>query len=150
LVLLSAIVFSAKAVIAKVAYRYGVDPIALLVLRMGSALPVFVVAAVVSERRAKTRLTPSDLAKIVLLGVLGYYLASFLDFRGLLYISAGLERLILYVYPTLVVLISALVFRTRVRRSQALALVLTYAGIALAFHADFKHFGANVPLGAAL
>ena len=113
MVLVSAVVFSAKAIIAKLAYRHGVEPIALLTLRMAFALPFFATAAVMSGRRAEPPLTRADAGKIVLLGVLGYYLASVFDFEGLRYISASLERLILYVYPTLVVLISAVVLRVK-------------------------------------
>lgn len=127
----SAVAFSTKAVIAKVGYRHGADPATLLALRMGFSLPFFAVAAFTTGR-GRAPLPRGELAKIVLLGVLGYYLASVFDFYGLLYISAGLERLILFVYPTLVVLLSALIFRTPITRRMVVALVLTYAGVALA------------------
>ncbi len=129
-VVASAVAFSAKAVIAKVGYRHGADPSTLLALRMAFSLPFFVAAAFVTSRRAAPLPRP-ELGKIVALGVLGYYLASVLDFYGLVYISAGLERLILFVYPTLVVVLSALVFRTPITRRTLVALVLTYGGIAL-------------------
>ena len=127
----SAVAFSAKAVIAKLGYRHGADPATLLALRMAFALPFFVAAAAVTAR-GRSPLPRAELGKIVVLGVLGYYLASVLDFYGLVYISAGLERLILFVYPTLVVVLGALVFRTAITRRTVLALVLTYAGVALA------------------
>lgn len=127
----SAVAFSTKAVIAKLAYRQGVDPATLLSLRMALSLPFFVVAALVTSH-GREPLPRRELGKIVLLGVLGYYLSSALDFYGLVYVSAGLERLILFVYPTLVVVISALVFKTKVTRRTWAALGLTYAGIALA------------------
>jgi drug/metabolite transporter (DMT)-like permease len=127
----SAVAFSAKAVIAKVAYRHGADPATVLSLRFALALPFFVIAAWWTSR-GREPLARSDLAKILGLGVLGYYLASVLDFYGLLYISAGLERLILFVYPTLVVVIGAVLFRAPITRRIFVALALTYAGVALA------------------
>jgi len=127
----SAVAFSAKAVIAKVGYRHGADPATLLALRMAFALPFFVVAALVTSR-GRAPLPRAELGKIALLGVLGYYLSSVLDFYGLVYISAGLERLILFVYPTLVVLMSARLFKIAITRRTLLALGLTYGGVALA------------------
>lgn len=127
----SAVAFSAKAVIAKVGYRHGADPATLLALRMAFSLPFFVVAAVLTARR-RAPLPRAELGKIVVLGVLGYYLASVLDFYGLVHISAGLERLILFVYPTLVVVMSALLFKTPITKRTLVALGLTYSGILLA------------------
>lgn len=127
----SAVAFSAKAVIAKVGYRHGADPSTLLALRMAFALPFFVVAAFVTSR-GRAPLPRTELGKIVVLGVLGYYLASVLDFYGLVHISAGLERLILFVYPTLVVLMSAVLFKTKITSRTLLALALTYGGVLLA------------------
>lgn len=150
LVLVSAVGFSAKAVFAKLAYRYAIDPIALLTLRMAFSLPFFAVAAAVAARRAESRLSRREQLQIVALGILGYYLASVFDFWGLTYISAGLERLILFVYPTLVVLISALFLKKRVQRRQVWALLLTYAGIGLVAHAEVGSLGSNVPLGGLL
>lgn len=127
----SAVAFSAKAVIAKVGYGLGADPPTLLALRMGFALPFFAVAALLTSR-GRAPLPRSELGKIVGLGVLGYYLASVFDFYGLVYISAGLERLILFVYPTLVVLMSAWLFKTPITRRTVWALGLTYGGVLLA------------------
>jgi drug/metabolite transporter (DMT)-like permease len=98
---------------------------------MAFALPFFLVAAVATSR-GRTALPRAELGKIVVLGVLGYYLASVLDFYGLVHISAGLERLILFVYPTLVVLMSALWFKVAITRRTLLALALTYGGVLLA------------------
>lgn len=127
----SAVAFSAKAVIAKVGYQHGADPATLLALRMGFSLPFFLLAAALTSRRQRP-LPLGELGKIVLLGVLGYYLASVLDFYGLVHITAGLERLILFVYPTLVVLISAVAYGTPITRRVLAALALTYGGVALA------------------
>lgn len=149
-VLGSAVAFSAKAVIAKVAYRHGADPATVLSLRFVFALPFFALAAVAASR-GRAPLPRRDLGLIVLLGVLGYYGASVLDFYGLLYISAGLERLILFVYPTLVVLLGALMFGTPITRRIVLALLLTYAGVALAVKTETAGMsGENLWLGVSL
>jgi drug/metabolite transporter (DMT)-like permease len=139
-VLLGALGFSAKAVLIKLAYGYGhqLDAITLMVLRMAISLPFFLVVALWSANdSAKTndtqRLNRQDWLMIFGLGLLGYYVASFLDFAGLQYISAGLERLILFLYPTFVVLFSAAIQRRTINRHQALALGLSYAGMILVF-----------------
>lgn len=146
----SAVAFSAKAVIAKLGYQQGADPATLLSLRMALSLPFFVVAALWTSR-GRSPLPRAEVGKIVLLGVLGYYLASVLDFYGLVYISAGLERLILFVYPTLVVVMSAVAFKTPITRRTLLALALTYAGVALAVKTETESAtGPNLWLGVAL
>jgi drug/metabolite transporter (DMT)-like permease len=146
----SAVAFSAKAVIAKVGYRHGADPATLLALRMAFSLPFFVVAAVVTSR-GRAALPRAELGKIVVLGVLGYYLASVLDFYGLVHISAGLERLILFVYPTLVVVMSAVAFRIPITRRTLWALALTYGGVVLAVKTETAGAGGrNMWLGVAM
>ena len=143
----SAVAFSAKAVIAKVGYRHGADPATLLALRMAFSLPFFVVGALLTSR-GRVPLPRAELGKIVVLGVLGYYLASVLDFYGLVHISAGLERLILFVYPTLVVVMSALWFKTPITRRTTLALGLTYGGVLLAVKTETAgESGAGLWLG---
>lgn len=151
MVFIGAVAFSAKAVLVKLAYAYPVTPLTLLTLRMLLSLPFFLAIALwVGRSSAGARLHRGDWALIVALGLIGYYLASLLDFIGLLYISAGLERLILFTYPTLVVLLSALVYRVRIQRREALALLLTYAGIALTFVHGGLLDQRNLVLGAAL
>ncbi|MGH8557489.1 MAG: DMT family transporter [Methylococcales bacterium] len=132
-VLIAAFGFSAKAVLIKLAYASGaVDAISLLALRMAMSLPFFLVAAMWIGRGAQQpSVTRSDWLIIMALGMLGYYFASFLDFKGLTFISAGLERLILFLYPTLVILFSALLYRKRVHYPEVLALLFSYAGIGL-------------------
>lgn len=133
-VILGSVAFSAKAVMIKLAYAYGahIDAISLMLLRMLMSLPFFLLIAYWSSRnKSNTRLTRNDWLLVFTLGVLGYYLASFLDFKGLLYISAGLERLILFLYPTFVVLLSALFLKRRIKKVEVLALALSYAGIIL-------------------
>lgn len=137
--LVAAIGFSAKAILVKLAYLDQVDAITLLALRMAFALPFFlVVAARENMSTHRQPLTGKDKLAIVGLGLIGYYLASYLDFLGLQYISAGLERLILFLYPTMVVLITALVFKHRIGRTELFALLVSYAGIALVYLHDMQ------------
>jgi len=144
-----AIAASGKAVIVKLAYRHGADATTLLALRMLVALPFFVAMGAWAARRAPA-LSRGDLGRVALLGFSGYYLSSYLDFLGLQYISATLERLILYLSPTLVVLIALLVLRQRPTRLQVLALLVSYLGVLLAFGHDIQLDGRRTLLGAAL
>ena len=106
---LGAICFSGKAIIVKLAYRYGVDAVTLIMYRMLFALPFFVVMAWWAGR-GQPPLAQRDWLGVLGLGFIGYYLSSMLDFAGLQYITASLERLILYLGPTLVLLLGWLVF----------------------------------------
>ncbi|MGN1055386.1 MAG: DMT family transporter [Comamonas sp.] len=132
LAVLGAIAFSGKAIIVKLAYRYGVDAVTLLMYRMLFALPVFLGMAWWAGR-GKDPLTLQDWLGIVGLGLTGYYLASFLDFAGLAYITAALERLILYLNPTLVVILGWLVYGRRITRIQLAGMLLSYCGVLLVF-----------------
>ncbi|MFP5405072.1 MAG: DMT family transporter, partial [Gammaproteobacteria bacterium] len=145
-----AILFSAKAVIVKLAYRYDVDPVTLIAMRMIVAVPFFALAAWWVERRSPQSWRAGDGFLVLVLGLLGYYLASFLDFLGLQYISAGLERVILYLNPTLVLVISAVALGRAVRRRELLALAIAYVGVFLVFAHDVRFEGADVALGGAL
>ncbi|HWT20673.1 MAG TPA: DMT family transporter [Variovorax sp.] len=129
---LGAVAFSGKAIIVKLAYRYGVDAVTLIMLRMLFALPLFAVMAWWAGR-GKPPLTLRDWLGVAGLGFSGYYLASFLDFAGLAYISASFERLILYLNPTLVLLFGWLLYRRRATRPQVLGMVVSYAGVLLVF-----------------
>ncbi|PTT90565.1 EamA family transporter, partial [Pelomonas sp. HMWF004] len=149
LAMLGAIGFSGKAIIVKLAYRHGVDAVTLLMWRMLLALPFFLALAWWAGR-SKPPLTRHDWRDIAVLGFTGYYLASFLDFAGLAYISASLERLILYLNPTLVLLISVLCFGHRIERRQVLAMAISYAGVVAVFAHELNFEGANTALGAAL
>ena len=128
------ICFSLRPIFIKLAYAYVVDPVTLLALRMLFSVPFFVATALWSSQRANERpLARRDIAAIAGLGLLSYYVASFLDFLGLQYISAGLGRLLQFVYPTVVVVLSALFLRKRATTREVFALVLTYLGLMLVF-----------------
>lgn len=145
-----AIAFSGKAIIVKLAYRFGVDAVTLLMYRMLFALPIFVAVAWRASR-GRAAATRRDWLGVAGLGVLGYYLASFLDFLGLQYVSASLERLILYLNPTLVMLLGWLLYGRRVSARQLAGIALSYGGVLLVFarEADFGR-GANAGWGALL
>ena len=149
LAVFGAIGFSGKAIIVKLAYRQGVDAVTLLMLRMLLALPLFVLMAWWAGR-GQPALTLRDKAMVLALGFCGYYLASFLDFAGLQYISASLERLILYLNPTLVLMLSIVLFKRRARAGQWWALAVSYGGVLLVFGHELSFAGANIGLGALL
>ncbi|MFD1709619.1 DMT family transporter [Ottowia flava] len=132
-----AIAFSGKAIIVKLAYRYGVDAVTLIMYRMVFALPFFLGMAWWAGR-GKPPLTGQDWLGVVGLGFSGYYLSSMLDFAGLQYISASLERLILYLGPTLVLLLNWAVKGRRVARAQLLAMAVSYAGALLVFGLELR------------
>jgi drug/metabolite transporter (DMT)-like permease len=146
---LGAIAFSGKAIIVKLAYRYGVDAVTLIMYRMLFALPMFLILTWWAGR-GKPPLTWRDARTVLGLGFCGYYLSSFLDFAGLRYISASLERLILYLNPTLVLGLGVVLFRRRVTRRQIAALAVSYAGVLCVFGKEVTLQGSNVPLGATL
>ncbi|MBS1129475.1 MAG: Protein of unknown function transrane [Proteobacteria bacterium] len=133
--MLAALGFSLKAIFVKLAYPYGVDAITLLALRMGFALPVFLWVGLAGQK-AGASLSRRDWGQLVMLGCLGYYGASILDFWGLEYISAGLERLILFTYPTLTILIGVLFQGKPFTRREGIAVALCYTGIGFAFIHD--------------
>jgi drug/metabolite transporter (DMT)-like permease len=149
LAIVGSIAFSGKAIIVKLAYRYGVDAITLLMYRMLLALPFFLLMSWWASR-GKDALTGKQWLQVIFLGFIGYYLASFLDFAGLQYISASLERLILYLNPTIVLLMGALLWGKKITRRQLAAFALSYCGVFLVFGHEVKLDGANVGLGALL
>ena len=149
LALLGAIAFSGKAIIVKLAYRYNVDAVTLIMLRMLFALPLFVAMAWWAGR-GQPRLTGRDRLGVLGLGVSGYYLASYLDFEGLQYITASLERLIVYLTPTLVMLLGWLIYRRGFTRWQVAGMALSYGGVLLVFGHEIQLVGPNVAWGAFL
>jgi drug/metabolite transporter (DMT)-like permease len=148
------IAFSGKAIIVKLAYRHGVDAVTLIMYRMLFALPLFLALAWWATYRqqggAPAPLTRRDWLGILGLGFTGYYLASFLDFWGLHYISASLERLILYLNPTIVLVLGWVLYQRRITARQALAMATSYAGVLLVFGHEADLSGPNAALGAVL
>jgi drug/metabolite transporter (DMT)-like permease len=137
----AAVFFSTKAIFVKLTYLYGADAITALALRMIMALPMLLAIAWYSTRQGARPLTRADWKAVILLGFLGYYLSSLLDFLGLQYITASLERLILFLYPTIVALISWAFLKKPIGVKGILALVLSYIGIAISFVRDLQHTG---------
>lgn len=134
LAFVGSILYSTKAVFVKLAYQYDVDAVSLLLMRMMFSLPFYLgIAIYISRKSSNYRLTRQDYQQLFILGIIGYYLSSYLDFKGLEYITASLERLILFIYPTIVVLIGYFFYKEKISRSQIIALILTYIGIAVVF-----------------
>lgn len=152
LALLAALGFSLKAIFVKLAYAYPVSAVALLAVRMVFSLPIFAWVGWRASKKSDIALSGRDWAVLIVLGLAGYYGASILDFWGLQYISAALERLILFTYPTLTLLISAIFFGRKIQAREILAITLSYAGIALAFAHDLNLSGESeaIWLGAGL
>jgi len=138
--LFGAICFSTKAIFVKLAYRETqVDAVSLLALRMIFSLPFFLVSAWWSSAKSENvPFTWKQWLAVAGIGCLGYYISSLLDFLGLQYVTAGIERLILFVYPTLVLLMSAFILKVKIKPIQWLALVITYAGLMLAFLGEVR------------
>jgi drug/metabolite transporter (DMT)-like permease len=139
-VFIGAIFFSTKAIFVKLAYQYGIDSVSLLTLRMAFSFPVFLGIGFWSFRKKSNQtyqLSRKDWLWSIAMGLLGYYVASLFDFMGLQYISASFERIILYLYPTIVLLISFFLFHSKIRRIHVIALLLTYVGVGIAFYENF-------------
>lgn len=150
--LLGAILFATKAIFIKLAYAYEVSSISLLGLRMAFSLPFFLAIGFFSGRQERKRpaLSWQDRAIIIALGLCGYYLASYMDFLGLQYLSAGMERLILFVYPTIVLLIGWVIFGQKILKIQWVATGITYVGLAISFSTSDFSAGSNFMRGAVL
>ena len=131
--IIGVVLFSAKAVMVKMAYTYGIDHLTLLLFRMVFAFPFYLLIAFLTKPLHPKELRNKDYLWIVIFGFIGYYLASLFDFMGLQYLKAGLERIILFIYPTLVVLLSWFIFRKRITKLQVLAIVVTYFGVLITF-----------------
>jgi len=137
---LGSILFSTKAIIVKKAFAdTGVPALTLLALRMLFSLPFYLAAAYfTSSNSDNIKFTKREWMLLIGLGIVGYYLSSLFDFLGLQYVSAGIERLILFLYPTFVVLINAFWFHQQVTRVQKIALLLTYTGIGIAYFGELN------------
>jgi drug/metabolite transporter (DMT)-like permease len=146
--IIGAVLFSTKAIVAKLIYRYHVDAVTLITFRMLFSLPFFAAIAAWKAHTAPP-LTNGERARIVMLGLVGYYLSSFLDFLGLQYITAGLERLILFLTPSFVLLISVFFLKKKISLLEWAALATAYTGTVLVFLHDVRLGGSNVMLGGA-
>ncbi|KGL62514.1 DMT family transporter [Polaribacter sp. Hel1_85] len=146
---LGIVLFSSKAVMVKLAYTYKVDAITMLLLRMLFSFPFYVVIAYLYRKEKQEIITTKkDFVWVVFFGLVGYYLASFFDFVGLIYIKASLERIILFVYPTVVIILNRLFFKLPITKIQWFAIILSYLGIVIAFSDEVDISGNNVYLGA--
>lgn len=136
LAVIGVVLFSSKAVLVKLAYAYDVDSVSLLLFRMLFAMPVYLILLFFTKKAAPGAVKRSDYLWLFFFGFIGYYMASYFDFQGLQYIKAGLERIVLFIYPTLVLLISRLVFKTKITRIQLIAMLSTYVGVIVAFSGE--------------
>lgn len=149
-VAVSALLFSTKSVFVKIAYQYHIDSTILLALRMAFALPFFGLMLWFNRSKTPIKATRQHYIGLVMAGVVGYYGASIFDFWGMEYISASLERLILFMYPTLTVILSALFLRQKIRPSTWLAIMISYTGMAFVFLGNQHEESSHLILGSCL
>lgn len=146
--ILGVVLFSSKAVMVKLAYQYQVDTLDLLMFRMFLSLPFYVlILFIIRKKRPSVEIKAKDYLWLLAFGFVGYYLASYFDFLGLNYIKAGLERIILFVYPTIVVFLSWLFFRERITKVQTTAIVITYIGVVVTFWNEMEIVGNEALVG---
>ncbi len=132
----SSLFYCSKAVFVKLAFRYGMDAVTVLALRMAMALPFFVIGGMVDAKANPRPLSGRDLMHLALLGFFGWYLSSVVNFEGLRHVSVGLERMILYTYPTLVMVGTVVLFGRPLRWSVVAAMLVSYVGIFIGYHAE--------------
>ena len=148
LVLLGAACFSTKAIFVKLCYQHGVDSITALMFRMIFALPYYLWVLLFSPQVKLMSIQKSSYGKLLLLGLAGYYIASLFDFMGLQYVQANLERLIIFIYPTIVLAFGVWFFHRRINRQQVVAVTITYLGILIAcLSQDFGPMDKNLEWG---
>lgn len=146
--ILGIVLFSSKAVMVKLAYRHNVDPISVLLLRMAFSFPFYVAVAFLYRNKANNaQVVPKDYYWVIVFGVVGYYLSSYFDFVGLTYIKASLERIILFIYPTIVLLLNRVFLKKKINKVQIGAILLTYLGIVIAFGKEVSISGSETYLG---
>lgn len=149
--LLAIFLFSSKAILVKMLYVYEMPTIHILLLRMLFAVPFFIMIMFYKKRDNVEQVKRSDYVWVVVFGVMGYYVASFFDFWGLKYLTASIERIILFVYPTLVVVLGAVFLKTKITKQQMIAIVVTYIGVVVTFSAELHiHQDESLFLGAGL
>jgi drug/metabolite transporter (DMT)-like permease len=144
-----AVLFSTKAIVAKLMYRYHIDAVTVIAFRMLFSVPVFAAIAV-WQMRTGPALSVSDRWRIIGLGLMGYYVSSTLDFLGLQFITVGLERLILFLTPTFVLLFTAFILKRPIGRLEWVAMGISYGGIVLVFAHDLQSGMQNVATGSLL
>jgi len=150
LALCAAVMFSSKAVLIKLSYQYDIDRLTILTLRLGFAFPIYLLINTFrSKKEDRVAVSAKDWGLIVFLGFIGYYISSYLDFWGLQYISAGLERLILFVYPTITTILAALILKQKITSKQIIAIAIAYLGIFISFQDNTAH-NDNIWMGASL
>jgi drug/metabolite transporter (DMT)-like permease len=142
--------FSLKGVVIKLAFAEGITVNHLLTLRMAFSLPVYLAIGIFAYFRVTQKPSAKHYAYAAGLGIMSYYISSWLNFEGLRYVSAQLERLILYIYPTMVALMTWAFYKQPITKQHILALVLAYAGVAILFGAEIGHQGPNALLGGGL
>ena len=151
LAIFGVVLFSAKAVMVKLAYAYDdIDAVSLLLLRMTFALPFYLIISFIKKPSHPDLIGKKDYLWLVLFGILGYYLASYLDFLGLEFIKASLERIILFIYPTLVLIISKVFLKKEFTKIQIAAILISYVGILITFWQEISMTGEHVMLGGVL
>jgi drug/metabolite transporter (DMT)-like permease len=136
LVFFGALCFSTKGIFAKLAFKYGVDGLQILTLRMLFALPFYIIILINEVKKSPLTIAKKDWNDIIILGLIGYYLAALFDFLGLQYVSASLERNIIFTYPTFVLIMSKLFFKRKINNIQIMAVLICYVGILMAFYSD--------------
>ena len=141
------VLFSAKAIMVKLAYKYNVSSLHLLLFRMLFSLPFYIIIALIYKPKQTEKIEKRDYGWILFFGFIGYYLASYFDFLGLKFIKAGLERIILFVYPTLVLIISKIFLKTKISNKQILVIIITYLGVVITFWGEVQFENEKMILG---
>ncbi|HAJ72150.1 MAG TPA: EamA family transporter [Methylophilaceae bacterium] len=160
MVLVSSVAFSSKAILVKLAYAYHIDAASLIALRMAFSIPFFIGLMLwLRYTSVSTKLSRDDVIMLVFLGAVAGYGSMWLNFAGLQYVTAGLERVILFLYPTLVVLLSVVLHQHRITKYEVIALIASYAGVILVVGHDLSMptaaashilLGAGLVLGSAI
>lgn len=143
MVLLGAICFSTKGIFAKLSYQLGASAIDILNLRMLFSLPIYVIIYLYENKKRSISINNKTWKNIVIIGVIGYYLAALFDFIGLQYISANLERIVIFTYPTFVLLLGYVFYKRKINKIQIISIILCYLGIVLSFISDISNFDFN-------
>lgn len=144
---LGIVLFSSKAVMVKLAYQYNVSSLHLLLFRMLFSLPFYILILYLNKQKSTVKASKRDYLWIFFFGFIGYYLASYFDFLGLQYIKAGLERIILFIYPTLVIILGKIFLKHKITPQQIIAILITYLGIVITFWGEIQLTGNNALLG---